>query len=1687
MSDQIVFAADTHNVAGGSESFLEDAASTVKNFTVGSVVSATHSFYNTAVDLGNWAGGNYERADTLRTLQQMDQSIGSYYSENQDAVDLGGLIVGSIVPGIAVTKAVNYGSRALAASRSGFFGSNISSATGLQATASEALYAKAATQIAEGTVNSRFNRTAIAGLVAGLGEQTLMVAGSEALVATTMSANPIIEKLTWTDHLENTAVGAAFFAPVFTGIGALKGFKQMKNAATKADQDSMPWRTIPAVDPKLDDATALFAYYGAKKSMPEIPGVSDAMSEARQAQLTRYAKETTDALDTKILGHWQSVTGGDTQLSIMLKETADAGNMGEVAGALAFLKEIRRGSATMTADKKLSSELTSLFKSGKPTTLYTAPDGRVFADAVKAAEVVPLDELGRLRPVEYLGLNILDKTSAKTAKALKEADEATLLSKGFSGYIDEAGDVKLLIDKETLATRSKEAVFADAETTFSKKFLNLRGELKGVVTDAAPDVLRFADHLAAGESITIKAGKQIIVQAGKSTYKSAPVGSAIDAASMDLREIQARYIAAAESAPLKAGAVIHQSDIPFLEKAYHQGLADFQILDSAGNKFKPANADELLGIIEREKGDVALRTKGVSTAEISERTNISVEYLEGRKISDNPAENLFMYQNELLQAGPRRKPYFEPSYAQLGYDTRQFDMAGKRLDHTVSMEQMATLAREYNEQVSANFFKETYKDLPQFDAASIKLTSRYSGGQTFLGFGQGEYFSPEATAEFIGRITANETKKAVDATAEALESTFLKLANDQPAAIEFSMIMNRARAMSDSYVMQPGDKLVLKSKVLFDAETKQMMAAAKTPEAAQEIAASRKYTVPVGKDGKPIDMEVQIQNSSTAEALRVHASENFKRIGYDNSRRSALGRGTVKVLEGEIYAPPHNFRNYPHFALVRDGVTGEMSFIGAYTADDLKSLASKVPSELDVIYKENSAAWHKAIGDYEYGQTITDNMVDVSLKRQGILNAYFPKTDPVKISADIIDWHKEKASSLVRDMIKLKYSEAVTMLDDLSKQYTAAATSVARKSEKVLGEHVDDPYSDMIKTMLNVSKATDYRMWTGVQKTLDQWVSYGFAQYDKMMTVAKSPAELDAINEALVRSGYRGPLYGVDTVLAANHSAPAGVLSSFVRRANTLATNFMLKPDFVQAMNNAVGTNILLSSEMGYLISKIKQHPEAAGKLDALMKIAVPGSDGATLNAPAKLIARQYYKFFSDLAAKETGSPLISRYIELGLIKLPTDALRENFDALALRTSETVDSLKRLDTVFEGIKGKGALAIEKGELWTGNKHSEMMGRFVAAGIADDITSVAVDAGILSADEAIVAMHSFVNKVHGSTLASQRPVVFQGAVGQAISLFQSYQFNLMQQLFKYVGDGQTKSAATLLGMQTAIYGVQGIPAFNALNTHIIGTAAGNVEHRDLYTETYNVAGKELGDWLMYGLASNILGINMYSRGDLNPRQATVLPTTPKDIPFVSLSARFIGNAWDTANKMVDGAPLGATLLQGLEHIGINRPLSGLAAVIQGYTTTSSGSLVSVTRAPTDISAGADWNLFNNFGRIAGAKPLDEAILLDANYRYVAYKAKETDAIKQLGSTVKAKMLAGAEIKPEDTTMLLAKYQAAGGKQENFNRQMISWMKDSRESVINQVAGNLNSGAGKYMQRVLAGGTAMPDYVSSGEEQ
>ncbi len=620
------------------------------------------------------------------------------------------------------------------------------------------------------------------------------------------------------------------------------------------------------------------------------------------------------------------------------------------------------------------------------------------------------------------------------------------------------------------------------------------------------------------------------------------------------------------------------------------------------------------------------------------------------------------------------------------------------------------------------------------------------------------------------------------------------------------------------------------------------------------------------------------------------------------------------------------------------------------------------------------------------------------------------------------------------------------------------------------GKSANNPYDSYVKQALAISPKEQYRLWADANEKAEAFFSTAFNVARQSFTAASKGLLPFEDAAAMAQKFGLGDVYGAAANAAhaytdvANKLPPQKYLSKFVALANSIQSATAIRLDAFQTLINVVSTPVLMNTEMRSVIDA--ETKKLANNSKSLVTTELPDGSGRMIPSITKVLGTNIQDWFDPVTRQQT----LTKYKNIGVI---TDDVKKYFD---MQDALTLPYGKFSESAFSE---KMKTAVELGAKLTGSNWGEQFVRWNAARAADKIFTAAGYSGQALDDN----IATFVNRVHGNYIASQRPVAFQGPIGQAVGLFQTYQFNLMQQMFRHVENRDARSLMTLAGMQTTLFGMQGLPGFSAINNHIVGNAASNPTHKDFYSEVPSFADRGLGDWLLYGSLSNVLHTGLYSRGDINPRQITILPVNPLDYPAIAGGIKFAGSVLDTVQKIAEGGRVAPSILLGLEHNGLSRPLSGLAQMAQGMVTTSQGSLVATTFPPiNDNSPGlSELQAGAAFARLAGARPLDEAIVMDAMYRKTLYQAKDNTRMQDLGQSVKTTLYANQAPSQEETSKFVHEYASSGGQQENFGRKMNEWSKDANASVANKLYSQLKNPLNQNMQRMM-GGVRMPDYTS-----
>jgi len=1579
------------------------AAENIGQFAAVSVLSGANSFYNTGAAIGRLLGAETEANDTGKWITGLDQDLGKYYKANEQSADLAGFLITSIVPGLGGIKVLNVGQAALKrAAATGIIGENLSRATGLLVPKTALYIEQSAKEITQGmNMFSAINTAGVKALAAGVQQNVLEGVAFEIAVQATMAKSPILDGQDTGDIVKNIALGGALGGVVGGAFSGAVTYGTIKRAAVK-------------------EQGFLTKAFGRDKTVWE-PGTP---ASAKVIMLQ-------DELDTTIAN------------GIGIKE----GPENVIASQKLLEDKVRRIQLEMrTAVNELATD---------PKVI-----GNMYADAIHGSGVV----------------NTLDN--------LLHAE-----------HVSRIGEVTA-IDRELIAAAKEQSL---GESNLGRRYVRLTGEGAGQVVEEYPIVHNLADK------VDVRPGQSLqdAVLAEVKSYKQ-KVGDGFSMLSKGIRtsrsahlEVEARYIAMMQLKELPEDLTIHFTDLPVLQRALKDGRTTaIRLVDDSGairqegfasvkdlQDYIIATKQELADkmIISAYKRGTALDPH--TTESIAKILDVRLGRLEQDGIGD-PIKDFFArdsateaYHANLVKKGLRRadstpeRTDFLPSFAKVSYRVPpDIDLSGHVMNGLAYLKAQQKVLHEQADNVVAKNVGDLFDLIPSITERDLNTANLYGAGARIAAFANAAYDTLASKMQLSGSLTDTLVRKFQKQTSDLFETTLAPLMRKPEAAIEHATINQKVTRSAKLWVTDSAEVFGSGRQVLI------------------ERGAYNKALAAIGqaeKDGKPLtsrgidDLLDDIAGSSgdlnIIDVVHKETWDQIKaEISLSSQRTKTFGeinsvRGQASRKDPEVYRPIRpNLKEYQHFAFVKDNrVTGSghTTMLHAASPEKLDELVNTVRAkspEYQIVTKGMSDDWFKAHGEYEYSRSLNENYLDANLANRGIFSEFYTKTDPQKIVNDILQQHLREDRTMATELMRLKNEAAFSWLEDASKRFsdisgsTFTGTSLSR-----LEREGKNPYLDYIKTGLNVSKISEYPLLYNFNRTLDQAVSRGVAKVRDLWAAAKDPVDLESINKVLAEQGMNTAYSSAAEVLLANHTAPRGELTKFVRRANSILSTLTLGLDPINALNNALGANLLRTTELTQITDAIKAgNSEIAGQLATLTKVRVPGTDDLVL-APSKLMAKAMRAFTHEPKDSE-----IMQYLkDLGVLRGPTEQFRSILDDFTLQGTETASDLNsRISRAF----AKAKALRETGQKYSGNELSEEFNRFVSGYSMMQLTDLAEKAGLMTHQEAGVYISTFVNRVEGNIIASQRPLVFQGPIGQAIGLFQSYQFNLMQQMFRYVSEGTKKDAAMLLGLQGTFYGLAGLPAFQFINQHVIGNLSGNTNHIDAYDAVLGIAGKEAGEFVLYGVPSNILQWNLYTRGDINPRQVTVLPTSIADIPFVGAYAKFFGSVKESVTKIAGGAPVWESLLQGIEHNGLSRPLSGIAQTLQA---TGPDGLVYSTSNQGTILFSNDLFSWATATRMAGARPLDEAVVNDAVYRVQSYRQANSDKMTKLAETVKAAVISGNQPSDDAISAFAAKYAEAGGKQVQFNQWFMKQYKNANTPESIRISQQLSNPLGQKVQLLM----------------
>ena len=730
-----------------------------------------------------------------------------------------------------------------------------------------------------------------------------------------------------------------------------------------------------------------------------------------------------------------------------------------------------------------------------------------------------------------------------------------------------------------------------------------------------------------------------------------------------------------------------------------------------------------------------------------------------------------------------------------------------------------------------------------------------------------------------------------------------------------------------------------------------------------------------------------IKNQEVLDWMKVYLAHDAERVNRKNLSLQGIGKKIIdRYDDGEwkelYFAPPHP-DDFVHKVLVSDN-KGSVGMVFAATEKELNhkvALVAQANPEYIIRTPKDIDSYHQLLGDYEDALTLRGRTkIDTTLSRQGILSDLAPTTNAQDLVNGFMNDFARSERTTMNNALMLKYGQQLAEAQQMAKALGNATIGVKKIFNTLFNFYDQDTTWHKFNNLVErTSDLTGGKIIAGIKNN-----------WNDLASGKKSISQLEANS---IANSYGTNIFGSDSLwqLSKAHTYKETTQKT-LRNTNALMRSLVLGIDYFNGLVNIIGTPILALPEVRAAFGSGQDIPYMK-LMGAAMKDMFGAGRRADLARYSKLgIVNENMFVYHDL--------LDNHAIMMGAPN----------EAAALTASKKV--WQTADKYFTKLQAPTAFAEQSTQLF-------------AARLADQIGNLRG----LKGEDLDAFVTTFTKKVVGNYTSAQRPLIFQGVLGQAVGLFQTYNFNLFQQATRHIANGNDKAVAMMAALQGTIFGAQSLPGFNLANQGL--AAWGGDEYKDAYSETRRVLGEDVANAVLYGSASNLLGANLWTRGDTNPRNITGIPITPSDLAQVSYYGKALGAMKQWGDSILSGGNIKVSTLEAVAHANISRPLTGLSELALGARTTTGGTL--------ENAVGQDLLSWSSAVRLLGAKPMQEALTSEATYKFGIVRAKEQKELNDLAYALRTDMIAEKGHVDQDVISAYAKkYVEVGGHPQGFRK-------------------------------------------------
>lgn len=775
----------------------------------------------------------------------------------------------------------------------------------------------------------------------------------------------------------------------------------------------------------------------------------------------------------------------------------------------------------------------------------------------------------------------------------------------------------------------------------------------------------------------------------------------------------------------------------------------------------------------------------------------------------------------------------------------------------------------------------------------------------------------------------------------------------------------------------------------------------------------------VGTDGRVFTAATEEVNKLMTE-LQTYGREIYQ---LKNSYVTALGKHSI--TDNGFWIPAFSPKD-KEVAYVIDHNTKTTSMLYANSEAELisgmdaykKALIAKNGdmAGIQIIPKGQQEAFNTLAGRHD---SFYMGTADVGMKHSGSGASAVVATD-TRLFNDILSGYNYHLNNGIENVASIHMNDIMNSLKDLSEMSKGLyQDATLGKLQKLIRKPVDA--GNIARNILLGKPAiTEHTLWSEMQTPITAATDILFKGMSDVLSPMlggakkRTPEEWAKVVDDMKKLGIVNPFsaihdsLGIDTFLKEGGSNSGSLTPRIVALSNGLAATLILRAgDMAQAAINVMSLPILTSAAVRRRLASSFD----GTAVDPLAKFSVTSAfhDGIRMmNHPT------LGKHWADIA-KEKGLLNVDLRDVTELIEfrrtLDPGALTKLEEAL---TSKVVEVLaKPADLSERMVKGM--------TFYTGIA----MAKKAYPGISDV--------------GAYAFARNFMDESMGNYLSAQRPAIFQGSVGVAMGLFQTYFMTLAQSMYRQIEHRDWASLGKMLLTQSTVFGANSLPGFHVVSEQI-GKSFSD-QHVDLETGTLRAVASPLDNAILYGLPASF-GFGFTTRGDIQPRLPNPMEGA-NSLPAVNL----VQQAYTAMDRLVGAAftadaNTGRAMLEALSLQSINRPIARVSELIAGQSITSSGDIV---------DSGA--NMYTTAGvisRIMGTRPIEEVKAREAFHLRTVYgqadRANKKEATFALKSYARNDMIDSPSV--DD---IAEKYLRAGGTSAGWRRAINDAVQQTGESA------------------------------------